>query len=151
MTNARVYASALAATTGRTDESIFWANQALRDDPLNEAAWTGVILGFEKDGQLAEGLRKFARYRSVLDRELGCAPSATLREAHSRMLMATANSHSDISDAVTALLVLNERLSSIASGSVRTHEAPDDSYARAAVRAAKQVLSSFLRRVNETA
>nr|WP_255411800.1 BTAD domain-containing putative transcriptional regulator [Cryobacterium sp. Y11] len=151
VTNARVYASALAATIGRIDESIFWANQALRDDPLNETAWTAVILGFEKDGQLAEGLREFARYRSMLDRELGCAPSATLREAHSRMLMATANSYSDLSDAVTALLVLNERLLSIAGGNVRTHEAPEGSYARAAVRAAKQVLFSFLRRVNETA
>ena len=151
VTNTRVYASALAAATGRTGESIFWANQALLDDPLNEAAWTAVILGFEKDGQLAEGLREFARYRSVLDRELGCAPSATLREAHSRMLIATANSHSDLSDAVTALLVLNKQLSRITNGSARPLEASDDSYARAAVRAAQQVLSSFLRRVNEAA
>ena len=147
VTAARVHASVSAAATGRTSDSIFWANQALLDDPVNDAAWTALILGLESSGQFAEGLRCFARYRSVLDRELGCAPSVTLREAHSRLLQATANSHGDLSEAVSALLVLNELLLSKTAAGVRKRTTPDDS----AAREAEHVLTSFLRRVGEAA
>ena len=52
---------------------------------------------------------------------------------------------------LAALLVLNKHLLRMANGSGRPHEALADTCARTAVRAAQQVLSSFLRRVDETA
>lgn len=151
VTAARVQASVAAWTTGRASDAVFWANQALIDDPVNEAAWTALILGLESGGQFAEGLRAFARYRSVLDRELGCAPSATLRAAHTRLLLATANGQGDLSEAVSALLVLNDTLGGITVGGARTHGAPEDSPEPATVRAARLVLTSFLQRVGEAA
>ena len=147
VTAARVQASVSAATAGKSTEAIYWANQALLDDPVNEAAWTSLILGLEQDGQLAEGLRCYARCRSVLGGELGCSPSAPLREAHSRLLRATADSHDDLSDAVSALLVLNERLVRRADTSAQRHDAAQNS----TVREAEQILSAFLRRVGDAA
>jgi DNA-binding SARP family transcriptional activator len=147
VTTARVRAAESAAAIGRIDESIAWANEALLDDQVNEAAWTALILGLETSGRFAEGLRCFARYRTVLDRELGCAPSSTLRDAHSRILMATAHSQGDLSNEVSALLVLNERLLSIA----KTKSAPDDTSAWATAREAEHILSSFLRRAIDVA
>ena len=150
VTSARVQASVAAAATGQLPAAIHWANQALLDDPVNEAAWTTLILALENSGQLAEGLRGFACYRSMLDRELGCAPSKTLCEAHSRLLLATANSQGELSDAMSALLVLHDQLVSTATGGARTHNTSDAS-ARAAVLAAEHVLTSFLRRVGVSA
>lgn len=150
VTAARVQASVTAAAIGRLPAAIHWANQALLDDPVNEAAWTALILALENSGQLAEGLRGFARYRSILDRELGCAPSKTLCEAHLRLLLATANSQGELSDAMSALLVLHDQLVSTATGGARTHSMADSS-ARAAVLAAEHVLTSFIRRVGVSA
>ena len=150
VTSARVQASVAAAATGQLPAAIHWANQALLDDPVNEAAWTTLILALENSGQLAEGLRGFARYRSVLDRELACAPSKTLYEAHLRLLLATANSQGgELSDAISALLVLHDQFFSTATGGARTHTG--DASVRAAVLAAEHVLTSFLRRVSISA
>ncbi|MFC5931925.1 response regulator receiver protein [Cryobacterium melibiosiphilum] len=151
VTAARVHASVTAAETGRTHEATMWANQALLDDPLNEAAWTALILGLEKSGQLTEGLRSFSRYRSLLDTQLGCAPSSVLLAAHSRILMATASSYEHLSEAVSALLILHDKLMRNAAGGPARRDAPDDSAARATVRSAEQILTSFLRRACEAA
>jgi len=150
VTAARVQASVTAAATGRLPAAIHWANQALLDDPVNEAAWTALILALENSGQLTEGLRAFARCRSVLDRELGCAPSKTLCETHSRLLLATAYSQGGPSDAMSALLVLHDYLVSTVTGGART-QSTADATARAAVLAAERVLTSFIRRVNDSA
>lgn len=142
VTGARVLAAETAAAIGRPEESTRWAREALADDPLNERAWTALILGLEQAGRHAEGLKAYAECRSVLDNELGCEPSVKLRQAHTRLLSATASGESELSEAVNALLVLNARLER------RTHT-PTEHTTKGldAVREAGEILTSFLQRV----
>ena len=145
VTHARVLAAEAALAIGRADKAVRQADDALADDPLNERAWTVRILGLEKSGRHAEGLRAYAECRTVLDRELGCEPSQALRDAHARLLLATANEGDDLSEAVSALLLLNQQLTaSRPNGQTRFTQGVADS---AAVQAATQVITSFVRRV----
>jgi DNA-binding SARP family transcriptional activator len=151
VTECRVLAAEAALAIGKPDEATHWANLALADDRLSERAWTALILGHEQCGRHAEGLRAFSECRTVLDEELGCEPSATLRDAHVRLLNATADGHSELSEAVSALLILSARLEgrdiaasgpALGAGARSTLEA---------VQEAGHVLTSFLRRVLEAA
>ena len=148
VTTARVLAAESAAAVGRPEDGARWARQALEDDPLNERAWTALILGLEQAGRPAEGLKAYAECRTVLDRELGCEPSVKLRQAHARLLSATASGEDELSEAVNALLVLNARLHRVAGAEVPR---PDQTKSLDAVREAGQVLTSFLQRVLEAA
>lgn len=148
VTAARVLAAESAAALGANDEAIDWANQALLDDPLHEGAWTALILALERSGQYAEGLRAYGRCRQLMDRELGCEPSPTLRAAHLRVLEATAAGHGELSHAVAALLVLNDQL---VRGDAGVGAPPTGAANGEHVRRAVEVLSAFLRRAVETA
>ncbi|WP_455837070.1 AfsR/SARP family transcriptional regulator [Pseudarthrobacter siccitolerans] len=66
---------------------------AAKEDPLNERAWTALILGLERNGEKTEALGAYDRCRQALDEELGCAPSLALKEAHARLLTSTAATH----------------------------------------------------------
>ncbi len=147
VTTARVLAAETASVVGRPEESTRWAREALEDDPLNERAWTALILGLEQAGRHAEGLKAYAECRTVLDRELGCEPSVKLRQAHARLLSATASGESELSEAVNALLVLNARLQGGVGASESEYVRPDQTKSLDAVREAGQVLTSFLQRV----
>ncbi|WP_240341866.1 BTAD domain-containing putative transcriptional regulator [Arthrobacter sp. Alg241-R88] len=89
---ARVAAADIALSVGETGKAIAWAGAAAKEDPLNERAWTALILGLEQNGESTEALRAYDRCRRVMDEELGCAPAPTLREAQARLLRSTASS-----------------------------------------------------------
>ena len=149
VTVARVLAAEAAHEIRRFDEAARWAREAVTADPLNERAWTALVLGLESAGRPAEGLRAYAECRDVLDRALGCEPSAMLRGVHRRLLLATASSGGDLSEAVSALLVLHDRLQRKAGADADAAlqlDGPMD-----VVRQAAQVLRSLLRRVPEAA
>lgn len=86
---ARVLAAEAALVVGEVGKAVAWARAAAQEDPLNERAWTALILGLERNGESAEALRDFDRYRRVMDEELGCAPNRLLREAQTRLLAST--------------------------------------------------------------
>lgn len=87
---ARVQAAESALAVGELSKAIAFASTAAKEDPLNERAWTALILGLERNGENTEALRAFDRCRRVMDEELGCAPSSALKEAQARLLTRTA-------------------------------------------------------------
>jgi DNA-binding SARP family transcriptional activator len=135
VTQALILAAETAAALGEIDESIDWAGRALAGEPLNERAWSALILGLELAGRHAEGLHAYERCRRALDRDLGCTPGAGLQAAHLRLLRATSHGDGELSDLVSALLVLYEQ---------QDHEAEPTS--GVSVREAINVVTSFLRR-----
>lgn len=90
---ARIQAAEAALAQGELDKAISWGGAAAAEDPLNERAWTALILGLESNGQNTEALRAFDRCRKVMDAELGCAPSPTLKEAQARLLSSTSTAN----------------------------------------------------------
>ncbi len=87
---ARVAAAEAALAVGEVGVAIALGGAAAKEDPLNERAWTALILGLEQNGENTEALRAFERCRRVMDEELGCAPGPALREAQARLLASTA-------------------------------------------------------------
>ncbi|MBO1269162.1 response regulator [Arthrobacter sp. PO-11] len=87
---ARVLAAEAALALGEGSKAISLGRAAVKEDPLNERAWTALILGLEGNGDNEEALRAFERCRRVMDEELGCAPSAALRAAQARLLKSAA-------------------------------------------------------------
>ncbi|MCY7288139.1 MAG: winged helix-turn-helix domain-containing protein [Cryobacterium sp.] len=145
VTAARILAAEAATVLFLSEEAVGWANQALVDDPLNEHAWTALILGLEQAGRPAEGLQAFERFRHALDRELGCAPGGILRAAQVRLLQATADG--ELSDVLAALLMLHDqhrRTTRSPNGATSLHV---EVSARESLKAAGNVVDSFLRRV----
>ena len=149
VTAARILAAETATALLLTEESVDWANQALVGDPLNEHAWTALILGLEHAGRHAEGLQAFETFRRSLALELGCSPGLPLRAAQARLLRATADG--EFSDVLSALLLLQDQFqSAVGSQKVPASRlveppAPD------VLREAANVLDSFLRRVRVSA
>ncbi len=87
---ARVMAAETALSVGEVGKAIAWGGAAAKEDPLNERAWTALILGLEQNGENTEALRAYDRCRKTIDQELGCAPGPALREAQTRLLRSTA-------------------------------------------------------------
>ncbi len=87
---ARVLAAETALAVGNFSQAIAWGGAAAKEDPLNERAWTALILGLERNGENTEALRAFDRCRRILAEELGCLPSLALQEAQHRLLTNTA-------------------------------------------------------------
>jgi DNA-binding SARP family transcriptional activator/ActR/RegA family two-component response regulator len=86
---ARVMAAETALSVGEAGKAIAWSSAAVKEDPLNERAWTALILGLEQNGENTEALRAYDRCRRIIDEELGCAPGPVLREAQTRLLRST--------------------------------------------------------------
>jgi DNA-binding SARP family transcriptional activator/ActR/RegA family two-component response regulator len=86
---ARVMAAETALSVGEAGKAIAWSGAAVKEDPLNERAWTALILGLEQNGENTEALRAYDRCRRIIDEELGCAPGPVLREAQTRLLRST--------------------------------------------------------------
>ncbi|MHA7207949.1 BTAD domain-containing putative transcriptional regulator [Arthrobacter sp. MDT1-65] len=86
----RVLAAEAALSVGEAGTAIAFAGAAAKEDPLNERAWTALILGLEQNGENTEALRTFDRCRRIIDRELGCTPGLVLKDAHARLLVSTA-------------------------------------------------------------
>ncbi|WP_104135218.1 MULTISPECIES: BTAD domain-containing putative transcriptional regulator [unclassified Cryobacterium] len=148
LTATRVLASETAAALHRVDDSVDLANLAIADDPLNERAWTALILGLEAAGRHAQGLQAYDRCRHAMRSELGCAPGHVLRSAQLRLLHATAAEDGDLADVLSAFLVLHEQLRVPASDFLPcTTTAPRPEPVAASLREATDVITSFLRRV----
>lgn len=110
VTEARVLVAEAGLELGRHEEPVVQARRVLTTDPLNERAWTVLVLGLEGAGRPVEGLQAYEQCRRTLDHELGCAPSGVLQLAYTRMLRATAAAGDELGQALTALLVLHGRL-----------------------------------------
>lgn len=150
LTAARVLASETAAALHRIDDSVDFANLAIADDPLNERAWTALILGLEAAGRNAQGLQAYDRCRHTMQSELGCAPGQILRSAQLRLLHATAAEDGDLADVLSAFLVLHELLGVLVPDSrPRTGVAttlPQPEPVADSLREATDVITSFLHR-----
>ncbi|WP_241972725.1 AfsR/SARP family transcriptional regulator [Cryobacterium cryoconiti] len=143
VTAARIMAAESAAELNLAEEAVGWAQLALGDDPLNEHAWTALILGLEQAGRPAEGLQAYESFRLALDRELGCAPGDVLRAAQVRLLQATADG--EFSTVLAALLMLHDQhRRATPFGASYPHA---DRLVQASLREAEHVLDAFLRRV----
>jgi DNA-binding SARP family transcriptional activator/ActR/RegA family two-component response regulator len=94
---ARVMAAEAALAVGEAATAISLGGAAAKEDPLNERAWTALILGLEQNGEDTEALRAFERCRRIIDQELGCAPGPALRDAQARLLRSTAATSSPAS------------------------------------------------------
>ncbi|WP_459290808.1 BTAD domain-containing putative transcriptional regulator [Arthrobacter sp. MDT1-48-3] len=109
VTYTRVLAAETALILGEAAQAVAWGGAATKEDPLNERAWTALILGLEQDGKTTEALRAFDRCRRILDEELGCAPNASLKEAHTRLLRVTAAMSGPVTARVPAHVVAGSR------------------------------------------
>lgn len=143
---ALVLAGELACAQGLPHEAIEWGQRALDLDPLNEAAWTALVLAYEQAGLHTEGLQAFERCRQILNSELGCSPGISLREAQARLLLATAQSQAGLSDVIAALLVLHRQLE----GQTHPVQRSDVPSSGKGVRTAGEVLSCFLQKALAT-
>ncbi|TFD79473.1 AfsR/SARP family transcriptional regulator [Cryobacterium fucosi] len=139
---ARILAAESARALFRPAEAVGWASQATDGDPLNERAWTALILGLEQAGRPTDGLAAFDRCRRILNRELGCTPGPDLRQAQVRMLHATADG--ELSELLSALLLLHDQLRN--AGALNAAAAPPVSLSSESLREARLVIDSFLRR-----
>lgn len=150
LTGARILASETAAALHRMDDSLELANLALADEPLNERAWTALVLGLETSGRNAEGLQAYDRCRHAMQNELGCAPGPILRAAQLRLLRATADGDGELANVLSALLMLHEQLRPApATGPVSRPAAttsPRPEPVADSLREATDVVTSFLRR-----
>jgi DNA-binding SARP family transcriptional activator len=64
---------------GRWGEAADAAGAAVRAEPLRESAHAALIQVHLAEGNQSEALREFARYRALLDAELGLEPTLRLR------------------------------------------------------------------------
>lgn len=145
VTAARILAAESATALLLTEESVAWANLALAGDPLNEHAWTSLILGLEQAGRHTEGLQAYETFRRALDFELGCSPGKTLRAAQVRLLHATADN--ELSEVLAALILLHEQFQRATGRPGGSAFLQVESSAPDLLREAGMVLDSFLRRV----
>ena len=110
VTATQVLAAEAAAAQSLSELSIELARAALRNESLNERAWTALVLGLEQAGRPGEGLQHYERFRRLLDQELGCSPGRALRDAHARLLQATGGDDGELADVVSALLLLHDQM-----------------------------------------
>jgi DNA-binding SARP family transcriptional activator len=54
--------------------------------PYRESGYAVLMEAFERQGNIAEGLRVYERLRGLLREELGAAPSPTVQRVHERLL-----------------------------------------------------------------
>lgn len=146
VTAAQIRAAELAYALSEPQEAIDLAHQALASDPLNERAWTVLLQGLEQAGRHAEGLHAYERCRRSLDRELGCAPGAALQAVYARLLRATADGDGELSEVLSALLVLLDQLNSANARPAAVVGASRSTTPTERVRSAGEVVDSFLQR-----
>ena len=58
----------------------------LRDDPFRERSWEQLLLSLYRSGRQADALTAYRRAQTLLDDELGLAPSVALRDLERRIL-----------------------------------------------------------------
>jgi SARP family transcriptional regulator, regulator of embCAB operon len=70
---------------GRWGEAAHAAGAAVRAEPLRESARAALIQAQLAEGNQSEAVREFARYRALLDAELGLAPTPRLHDLLERL------------------------------------------------------------------
>ncbi len=138
---AQIFAAETAATLGLPDDAVNLAQSAIRTEPLNERAWTILVTAYEQAGLPVEGLSAYDRCRRLFDHDLGCAPGPALQAAHLRLLRQRAESNTELSEVLAALVYLGDRLN----GS-KTRQQPAAESQRMHEHAGR-VLDAFLQRV----
>ncbi len=137
---AQICAAEAAARMGDPDDAVNLAQAAIRSEPLNERAWTVLVSAYEQAGLPVEGLSAYDRCRRLFDQDLGCAPGPALQAAHLRLLRQRAESNTELSEVLAALVYLGDRLN----GS-KTRQQPAES--QRMHEHAGRVLDNFLQRV----
>lgn len=148
---AKMRAAELAILLGLTEPALTWAEELIRTDELNERAWLCLLNALEQAGRHFEGLHQYERCRKVMDRELGCAPGPALRDAYGRLLLAAVETQGDLTDVLSALLLLHQRLTNTATPIAGSGPHPTPGEDSPSVRQAGNVLSSFLRQATVAA
>lgn len=106
VTAARVRAAEIALQLGQLSDAVVMAQQVVDLDPLNEPAWSVLILSMERMGQPLRGLQALDQCRRIMNNELGCQPGEILQQAQTRMLRETSSADDDFSLVIRALLRL---------------------------------------------
>ena len=92
---ARVQAAETALSAGEAGKAIAWGGVAVKEDPLNERAWTALILGLERNGQNTEA--SVAAFQTAAGgswmRKWAVPRVRALKEAQARLLTGTAAAH----------------------------------------------------------
>lgn len=140
---ARVLVAEAGLELGRCQDSVAQARNVLADDPLNERAWTVLVLGLERSGRHVEGLQEYDRCRRTLGEELGCAPAPAVQDAYERLLRATAGSETELGQVLSALLLLH--------GHAEASAGRLDARGLRSQRRAAAVIQQFLGRIMEPA
>jgi SARP family transcriptional regulator, regulator of embCAB operon len=140
---AMILAAETAAVLERHNEAVRWARSAVRAEPLNERAWTVLVTAYERAGLPAEGLSAYEQCRRRFDRDLACLPGPALQAAHLRLLRQRAEANPELSEVLTALLYLGERLHGPGQDAGSRRRAAD----RRLKEDASRILDSFLQRV----
>ena len=136
-----VIAAEVALALMRPDDAVRWAKWATGAAPLNEAAWTALVLALEQAGRHAEGLVAYNDCRHLMDAELGCAPGYALRAAQQRLLGATVDIDDGLSQILSALREVQRELRESAASSQNGPGSVPSPLAQASA-----VIESFLRR-----
>jgi DNA-binding SARP family transcriptional activator len=74
-------------TAGHPDSTITLLRRLVADQPLVEQWWAMLIRALALAGRRAEAITAYQRVCRLLDRELGLAPGALLRDAYGRVLI----------------------------------------------------------------
>lgn len=148
----RIRAAETAAALNRADEAVHWARQAVDAEPLNERAWTALVVGLEQAGRPTDALQAYDRCRRLLRQELGCSPGAGLEAAHTRLLRQTVDEDAELAEVLSAMLLLRARMGirETRPGSELAAPQLSKSYP-SAHEAAGNVIGSFLRKALEFA
>ena len=62
------------------------ARRLIELSPYRESGYAALMEAFEREGNIAEGLRVYERLRGLLREELGAAPSPAVQRVHERLL-----------------------------------------------------------------
>lgn len=142
---AMVRAAQTGLELGMASESMNWARLVLETDPLNEPAWTCLILGAEKLGNPLAGLQAYEDCRRVMGRELGCSPGLALQDAQARMLRDTSAANDDFGHVISALLAIQQSIGGQQNQGLPSESVPATDPALV-LRAAGTIISGYLQR-----
>lgn len=83
------------------ERSLHCASRLVTIDPLQEAAYRGLMQAHAGLGDTASALRWYARCRDLLQQELGVTPSAETETLHKQLVSAADSRHASTTDQTT--------------------------------------------------
>jgi SARP family transcriptional regulator, regulator of embCAB operon len=144
----QIRAAEMAAALNKADDAVHWAQLSVAAEPLNEKAWTVLVVGLEQAGRPTDALQAYDRCRRLFRRDLGCSPGIGLEVAHSRLLRQTADEDTELAEVLSAMLILSGRMEAWGGHSAAAQLSNSRGSAR---EAAGNVIGSFLRKALELA